>query len=484
MNAISKSLAARRRGTGQPTLAVDEILPVHQLVILGLQHVLVMYAGAIAVPLIIGGALKLPKDQVAFLIAADLFCCGLVTIVQSLGIGKVGIRMPMMMGVTFTAIAPIIATGTNHALGLPAVFGGVIAAGIFTLIVAPWIARMIRWFPPVVTGSVVLVIGISLMRVGINWAAGGNPTIPSAHGPVPNPAYGVPLHLGISAVVLVTMLVVVASCRNFLANISALIAIGIGFLLALAAGEVSFAGVANAGWVEVITPLHFGFPSFDPMTVVTLCVVMVVIMIEGVGQFLALGEIVGKPLGPDDIARGLRADGVGAIVGGLFNTFTYTSYAQNVGLVQITGVRSRWVCVTAGALLVVLGCLPKLAWLAASIPQYVLGGAAVVMFGMVAATGVRILGEVEFAHNRKNAYVVAVSLSLGMIPLVADRFFAQLPGPVEKFLDNGILLGTLTAVLLNLLFTFRAPTAADGERAVAARGAADLTPVGAGKTPA
>jgi NCS2 family nucleobase:cation symporter-2 len=208
------------------------------------------------------------------------------------------------------------------------------------------------------------------------------------------------------------------------------------------------------------------------MTVVTLCIVMVVIMIEGVGQFLALGEIVGKPLGPDDIARGLRADGVGAIVGGVFNTFTYTSYAQNVGLVQITGVRSRWVCVTAGALLIVLGCLPKLAYLAASVPQYVLGGAAVVMFGMVAATGVRILGEVEFVKNRKNAYVVAVSLSLGMIPLVADRFFAQLPAPAAKFFQNGILLGTLTAVLLNLLFTFRAPGAT-----------ADLTEAEVGETP-
>jgi NCS2 family nucleobase:cation symporter-2 len=472
MNAFSKSLADRRPAGGPSEAPVDEVLPTHKLVILGFQHVLVMYAGAIAVPLIIGGALKLPKDQVAFLIAADLFCCGLVTIVQSLGIGKVGIRMPMMMGVTFTAIAPIIATGSNHALGMPAVFGGVMAAGVFTLLVAPYIARMIRWFPPVVTGSVVLVIGISLMRVGINWAAGGNPTLPSPTGPVPNPAYGVPLHLGISAVVLVTMLVLIATFRNFISNIAALIGIGVGFVLALAAGEVSFAGVASAGWVEIITPFHFGRPSFDLMTVVTLCIVMVVIMIEGVGQFLALGEIVGKPLGPDDIARGLRADGVGAIVGGVFNTFTYTSYAQNVGLVQITGVRSRWVCVTAGALLIVLGCLPKLAYLAASVPQYVLGGAAVVMFGMVAATGVRILGEVEFVKNRKNAYVVAVSLSLGMIPLVADRFFAQLPAPAAKFFQNGILLGTLTAVLLNLLFTFRAPGAT-----------ADLTEAEVGETP-
>jgi uric acid transporter len=205
----------------------------------------------------------------------------------------------------------------------------------------------------------------------------------------------------------------------------------------------------------VVTPFHFGFPTFDPMTCVTLCVVMVVIMVEGVGQFLALSEVVGRPLGKDDIARGLRADGVGAIVGGVFNTFTYTSYAQNIGLVQVTGVRSRWVCAAAGVLLVVLGCLPKLAFLAASIPQYALGGAALVMFGMVAATGIRILGHVDFVDNKKNSYIVAISLALGMIPLVADRFFAQLPELLARFCQNGVLLGTLTAVLLNVMFNAR-----------------------------
>jgi len=449
------TIATRSTRDARKAHPVDEILPLHKLTALGLQHVLVMYAGAIAVPLIIGGALKLPKDDIAFLIAADLFCCGIVTIIQSMGIGKVGIRLPMMMGVTFTAIAPIIATGSNPDLGLRAVFGAVIVAGLFTLFAAPYVSRMVRWFPPVVTGSVVLVIGVSLMRVGIHWAAGGNPTVPGPDGPVPNPAYGVPVHLAISGLVLLTILAIIATCRGFLSNVAVLVGIAAGFAIALALGKVGFDGIADAGWVQVITPFHFGLPTLDLMTAITLCVVMVVIMIEGVGQFLALSEVVDKPLGQDDIARGLRADGVGAIVGGIFNTFTYTSYAQNVGLVQVTGVRSRWVCVAAGALLIVLGCLPKLAFLAASIPQYVLGGAALVMFGMVAATGVRILGHVDFVHNRKNAYIVAVSLAMGMIPLVADRFFAQLPELLAKFCQNGILLGTLTAVLLNLMFNAR-----------------------------
>lgn len=438
-----------------PVHPVDEKLPFPKLAALGLQHVLVMYAGAIAVPLIIGGALKLTKEDTAFLIAADLFCCGLVTIIQSMGIGKVGIRLPMMMGVTFTAIAPIIATGANPQLGLPAVFGGVIVAGIFTLLVAPYVSRLLRWFPPVVTGSVVLIIGVSLMRVGINWAAGGNPTIPGPSGPINNPHYGVPSHLAVSGIVLLTILFIIAYCRGFLSNVAVLVGILVGFAITLAMGQVNFVGLRSAGWLQIVTPFHFGWPVIDVMTAVTLCVVMIVIMIEGVGQFLALAEVVERPLVNDDIARGLRADGVGAIVGGVFNTFTYTSYAQNIGLVQVTGVRSRWVCVTAGAMLIALSSFPKLSFVAASIPQYVLGGAALVMFGMVAATGVRILGHVDFVGNRKNAYIVAISLALGMIPLVAERFFAQLPDLLAKFCQNGILLGTFSAVLLNVLFNAR-----------------------------
>lgn len=440
---------------------VDEKLPLPQLAALGLQHVLVMYAGAIAVPLIIGSALKLSKEDTAFLIAADLFCCGLVTIIQSMGFGKVGIRLPMMMGVTFTAVAPIIAAGSTPGLGLPAVFGGVIVAGLFTLLVAPYVSRLLRWFPPVVTGSVVLIIGISLMRVGINWAAGGNPTIPSPNGPIANPAYGIPSHIAISGIVLMTILFIIAWCKGFLSNIAVLMGIAVGFLITLATGEVNFSGLQSAQWVRVITPFHFGIPTIDVMTTVTLCVVMIVIMIEGVGQFLALAEVVERPLEKDDIARGLRADGVGAIVGGIFNTFTYTSYAQNIGLVQVTGVRSRWVCVTAGVMLILISSFPKLSFIAASIPQYVLGGAAMVMFGMVAATGIRILSHVDFVENRKNAYIVAISLAMGMIPLVADKFFMRLPEMMAKFCQNGILLGTFTAVLLNVLFNAKTSAAPD-----------------------
>lgn len=444
--------------------AADELLPPPKLFVLGLQHVLVMYAGAIAVPLIIGGALKMSKDDIAFLISADLFCCGLVTIIQCMGIGKkVGIRLPVMMGIAFTGIGPIIAIGSNPDLGMQAVFGAVIASGIFTYFAAPYMSCLVRWFPPVVTGSVVLMIGISLMRVGINWAAGGQPMIASPTGPIPNPMYGIPLHLALAGTVLLSVLLLTAFVKGFLTNIAVLLSIAFGFIIAIALGKVEFGGVMTAPWFSLISPFHFGFPTFDPLSIMMLSVVMIVMMIESTGLFLALGEIVGRTITRDTLARGLRADGVGNMVGGVFGTFCYTSYSQNIGLVQMTGVRSRWVCVAAGAILIVLGCLPKMAFLAASIPQYVLGGAAVVMFGMVAAAGIKILVRADFATNSKNLYIVAVSLVLGMIPLVGgERFFSQLPEFLAKFMQNGILLTSFTAVFLNILFNYRS-TAAEVE---------------------
>ena len=434
---------------------VDEVLPTPRLAALGLQHVLVMYAGAVAVPLIIGGALKMSRDDIALLISADLFCCGLVTLIQCVGIWNIGIRMPVMMGVAFTAIAPIIATGSNPQLGLPAVFGAVIGSGIFTYFAAPYMSKLVRWFPPVVTGTVVLLIGISLMKVGINWAAGGQPMLFGPGGPVPNPEYGSPINLALAGTVLLAILLMTAYFKGFLANVAVLLGLVIGFVIAVAMGRVHLIGLGDAAWVRMVLPFQFGLPTFDLMSIVTLSLVMVVMMIESTGLFLALADMSGRTLSQKDLARGLRADGVGNIIGGVFGTFTYTSYSQNVGLVQITGVRSRWVVAVAGVILVVLGCLPKLSALVAAIPNSVLGGAAIVMFGMVAATGVKILAKVDFAADRRNLYIVAVGLGAGMIPLVADRFFLQLPPLAMRFFQNGILLGTLTAVLLNFLFSLR-----------------------------
>ncbi len=481
MSALSPSIADTT-APGVGVHPVDERLPPLRLAALGLQHVLVMYAGAVAVPLIVGRALKLSPDQVVLLISADLFCCGLVTLIQSLGIGRfVGIRMPVMMGVTFASVGPMVAMANvqSGADGARAIFGAIIGAGVISIVIAPFMSKLLRFFPAVVTGTIISVIGISLMRVGIGWAMGGPPTLaqtvdvpglvalvdsaksaagatpsklPGAIPMVDSPGYGALDQMALAAFVLVTILLLVRYGRGFLANISVLLGIVAGSIVAVAIGKMDFTKVGKAPWFDVVTPFAFGMPTFDLVSILTMTLVMIVVMIESVGMFLALSEMTGKALGPNSIAAGLRTDGIGTVIGGVFNTFPYTSFSQNVGLVGVTGVKSRWVCVAAGAIMIVLGLLPKMGALVESVPQFVLGGAGLVMFGMVAATGIRILSAVDFRDNRSNLYIVAISIGAGMIPLVAPRWTQHMPHGLHPLLESGILLTAVSAVLLNLYF--------------------------------
>jgi xanthine permease len=435
---------------------VDEMLPVPKLLTLGLQHVLVMYAGAVAVPLILGRALKLSPEEVAFLISADLFACGLATLVQCVGFPGVGIRLPVMMGVTFASVGPMLSMAAAPDVGLLGIYGSVIAAGLFAFLVAPFVSRLLPLFPPVVTGTIILVIGISLMRVGINWAGGGLPTltkvVDGVPGAFPNPGYGQLQGLGIALFVLIVILSLIRWGKGFIANVAVLLGIAAGAVLASMVGIMKFDKVATAAWVDVVTPLRFGMPQFHLVPIITMCIVMVVVMIESVGMFLALGEMTGRKVDQAALTRGLRADGVGTFLGGIFNTFPYTSFSQNVGLVGVTGVRSRWVTAAGGCIMLALGLLPKMAALVEAVPQVVLGGAGLVMFGMVAATGARILTNVNFKTNQFNLFVVAISVGFGMIPLVAPNFFRYTPDALHPLLESGILLAAIVSVILNAFF--------------------------------
>jgi NCS2 family nucleobase:cation symporter-2 len=462
---------------------VDEKLPGPRLAALGLQHVLVMYAGAVAVPLIVGRALRLTPEQVALLISADLFCCGLVTLIQSLGVTKwFGIKLPVMMGVTFAAVGPMVAfaNAMPGVDGARAIFGAIIGAGIISILIAPLVSRLLRFFPPVVTGTIITIIGVSLMRVGVGWAMGGPPNLaqrvdvpkvvemvdkakaaaaaasaPVQLGPIPmlnNAGYGALDNMAIAAAVLVFILLLVKYARGFVANISVLLGILAGCVVAAAMGKMSFDKVAKAGWFDVVTPFAFGMPTFDVVMILTMTLVMIVVMIESTGMFLALSDITGKPVGQKELAAGLRTDGVGTLIGGIFNTFPYTSFSQNVGLVGVTGVRSRYVCVAGGVIMIVLGLLPKMAAFVEAIPQFVLGGAGLVMFGMVAATGIRILSTVDYKGNRNNLYIVALAIGFGLIPLVAPRWTQHMAHAWHPLLESGILLTSIAAVALNLYF--------------------------------
>jgi xanthine permease len=453
---------------------VDEQLPAPRLIPLALQHVLVMYAGAVAVPLIVGRALKLSPEDIAFLISADLFACGLATLVQCVGFPGVGIRLPVMMGVTFASVGPMLAMAATPDVGLLGIYGSVIAAGVFGIVVAPFVSRLLPLFPPVVTGTIIMVIGISLMRVGINWAGGGLPTlgrlVDGQMGQFANPNYGALDGLAIALFVLLVILGLIKWGKGFIANVAVLLGIVAGAVLATMLGKMSFAKVATAAWFDIVTPFHFGVPQFHLVPIVTMCIVMIVVMIESLGMFLALGEITGKPVDQNALTRGLRADGVGTLLGGIFNTFPYTSFSQNVGLVGVTGVRSRWVTACGGVIMLILGLLPKMSALVEAVPQVVLGGAGLVMFGMVAATGARILTSVDFKTNRYNLFVVAISVGFGMIPLVAPNFFHQFPPVFKPLLESGILLAAIVSVLLNAFLNGLG--SAEQARAEASAGAA------------
>lgn len=424
--------------TAPPPLAR---LPMLQLILVGLQHVLLMYGGAVAVPLIIGQAAGLSREEIAFLINADLLVAGVATIVQSMGIGPMGIRMPVMMGASFAAVGSMVAMAGMPGIGLTGIFGATIAAGFFGMIIAPFMSKVVHFFPPLVTGTVITSIGLSLFPVAVNWAGGGSAAA----------QFGSPVYLAIAALVLGTILLINRFMRGFWVNVSVLIGMALGYVLSGAIGMVDLSGLDNTPWFQVVTPLHFGMPEFHLAPILSMCLVVVIIFVESTGMFLALGKITDQEVTPRMLRRGLLCDAGASFIAGFFNTFTHSSFAQNIGLVQMTGVRCRSVTIMAGIFLITLSLLPKAAYLVASIPPAVLGGAAIAMFGMVAATGIKILQEADIA-DRRNQLLVAVSIGMGLIPVVRPEFFAHLPLWMDPITHSGIAMAAVSAVCLNLMF--------------------------------
>jgi xanthine permease len=410
---------------------------------LGLQHVLAMYAGAVIVPLIIGGALKLTPAQMAYLLAADLFTCGLATLLQAIGTRYVGIKMPVVLGCTFTAVGPIIAISLSS--NLATAYGAILVAGLFVFLAAPLFGKLLKFFPTVVTGSVVTIIGLSLIGVAMNNVAGGQGS----------PDFGAPRNLALAFGTLLVILLVNRLFTGFLRAISVLIGLVAGTAAAYAMGMVHFSNVANASWVSIVQPFYFGTPQFDIGSILTMIIVCLISMVESTGVYFALSKVTGQEIGEGDIVKGLRAEGIAIVLGGIFNAFPYTTFSQNVGLVSLTRVKSRRVVIAAGMILAVLGLLPKLAALATVIPNAVLGGAMIAMFGMVVAYGINILSTVDFREN-ENLLIAACSIAVGLGSSTVPGMFDQLPDMAKLFLQNGIVTGSVTAVVLNLFLTRKA----------------------------
>ncbi|MFD8080132.1 nucleobase:cation symporter-2 family protein [Kitasatospora sp. NPDC059722] len=429
---------------GPGTHPVDEVLSPVKLVSTGLQHVAAMYAGVVAPPLIVGAGVGLSPAELALLISASLFTAGLATLLQTLGVWKIGARLPFVNGVSFAGVAPMIAIANEHGPkhALPVIFGAVIVAGVLCFLAAPYFCKLIRFFPPVVQGTVITLIGVSLLPVAVNWARGGSPGAPG---------FGSMRAIGLAAITLVAVVLCNRLLRGFWQQLSLLVGLAFGTLIAFPLGLADFGPVKDAKVFALPSPFHFGAPEFDAAAIVSLCIVMVVSMTESTADMLALGRIVDREADEPTLAAGLRADGLATALSPVFNGFAASAFAQNIGLVALTKIRSRYVVAAGGGILVLLGLFPVLGSLVSLVPQPVLGGAGIVLFGTVAASGIRTLAEAGM-ESGSNTILVSVSLGVGIVPIAVPTFYDAFPEAVRTLMHSGISAGTVTAVLLNLLF--------------------------------
>ncbi len=415
----------------------------------GLQHILAMFGGVIAVPIILGGAAGLEGADIALVLSSCLFVSGVATLLQTLGLPYFGSQLPLVQGVSFASVSTMIAIIADDGVdGLRAGYGAIIVAGLIGLAITPFFAQIVRFFPAVVTGSIITVIGLSLMPVAIGWITGqaminGEPNPDYAAGP------SVLLALFTLAVVLVLSKVKVLS------RLAILLGLVVGTIVALFTGQASF-DVAGAGALAIPTPFAFGGPIFTAGAIISMTIVILVIMVETTADLLAVGEVVGTKVDARRVGDGLRADMLASTVAPVFNAFPATAFAQNVGLVALTGIKSRYVVAAGGVVLALLGLSPWLAAVVGVVPQPVLGGAGIVLFGTVAASGIRTLSKVDYDGNN-NMIIVAVSVAFGVLPNLSAEFWHSFPQWFGTIFHSGISAAAILAVLLNIVFNVIAP---------------------------
>lgn len=405
--------------------------------ILSVQHLLAMYAGAILVPIIVGTSLKFSAEEIAYLVTVDIFMCGVATFLQA---NKVtGTGLPIVLGCTFTAVAPMILIGQTK--GLDVLYGSLLISGILVVLIAPFFSYLVKFFPPVVTGSVVTIIGINLMPVAMNYLAGGEGA----------KNYGDTKNLILGGVTLLIILILQRFTKGFLKSIAILIGLAIGTALAGIFGMVDIKQVGDAHWFGFPVPFRFSGFGFDVSSILVFFIVAVVSLIESTGVYHALSEITGRKLERKDFRKGYTAEGLAIILGSIFNAFPYTAYSQNVGLVSLSGAKKNNVIYGMVILLLICGCIPKLGALANIIPLPVLGGAMIAMFGMVMAYGVSILGNINF-QNQNNLLIIAISVGVGAGISAVPQAFKGLGEQFAWLTQNGIVLGAISAIILNFFF--------------------------------
>lgn len=415
-------------------------VPQGRAAILGLQHLLTMYSADVIVSLMIGAYLHLSAGQMTLLISTDIFMCGIATLLQLKQTMLTGIGLPVVLGCAMEYVKPLEVIGKSAGLGV--MYGSIIIAGIFIFLISGLFSKIRKLFPPVVTGSLITIIGFSLVPDAVNDWGGSNPKAPN---------FGDPKFLLIGLITMIVIILINIYARGFIKCISVLIGMIVGTIIASCVGLVSLKSVASAGWFHLPQPFFLSTPHFEWSSGLSMCLVAVTSMIESTGVFFALGDIIGRPIHSNDLGRGYRSEGLAAILGGLFNTFPYSTFSQNVGVIQLSHVKTRRPIYYAGLFLLLIGLIPKAAALFQIIPSCVLGGAMTVMFGMVGIQGVRVLQKVDFTHNSGDLLVVAISVGLGLGVSVCPTFLAKLPAEVNMILNNGMVVTSLSGVLMNLL---------------------------------
>lgn len=407
-----------------------------KMTVLGFQHVCVMYGGAIAVPLIVGAAIGLTQEQMVYLISYDLLGCGIATLLQTIGGKGFGIQLPIMMAVSFTVVTPAIQIGQIYSM--TGILGAVIASGIIVLIIAQFVDKVVKYFPPLVTGSVVLIIGVSLMSVAMQNAAGG----------AGSDDFGSLQNLLMASFTLVLFFVFNFVFKGFVKTISILLALIVGTVVSAFFGMVDFSKFVEADWFTLVQPFYFGIPEFHPSAILTMTIIAIIIMIESVGVFFAIGDVSKKDVGPKEVQKGLRAEGLATAISGILNGFNHSTFSQNAGLVYLTKVTDRFVVAIGGGILIVLGLFPKVAALTTMIPSAVLGGAMIPMFGMLIAAALRLIGRNDLSQEG-NQLVLALGLGVGIAVNAVPAVFEPFPETLRLIFGNGIIMGTAVLFFTN-----------------------------------
>jgi len=435
---------ARTRKRTKSSDATNKKMPLNQSIPLGIQHVFAMFAGNITVPLIVAGVFGVTTGEKIFLIQMALFAAGVATIIQTVGYKNIGARLPIIQGTSF-AFIPIMLP--FKAFGLGAIFTAAFIGGIFQILIGKMLKPIRHMFPPLVTGIVVLMIGVSLLKVGITYAGGGKYLLDK----VPD-AFGSAKHLTIAFSVLIVAIIANLRGKGMVSSASILIGIIAGFIVAAFLQEIKWEKIAEADWFAFPMPLQYGI-DFVWGAVILMLFMSIVTTIETIGDISAttMGGA-NREATDKELSGGIMADGVGTAFASIFNAMPNTSYSQNAGLVAFTGVISRHVGTVAGVILILLGLFPKLGGIIAAMPDSVIGGAAIIMFGLIAAAGIKLISKSEM--SQRNILILALSLSFGIGLYAFPEFVAHIPDygiKLKLLLTTGLIPAGLIAFILNAI---------------------------------